>query len=156
MHRSLFAGACLAVAASNACAQSAELRTTPATEDRYTRIAFVSEGPGSIVLHGPVNGRYIRLVVHEPRLAGEPPSLRIETLTHGANFCCRRLERARDVELADLASSSLGPFDPSRAQFEFGLWLGESAFEFTYGGKTLWMSELHQDQVRVRPGKKKR
>lgn len=142
------------VASTSAFAQTVELRTQPASEDRYNRISFVAEGPTTIVLVPPVSGRYFRLVVHEGRLASDAPTLRIEAFSHGAGGCCRTLERARDVDFAEPLSKSLGPFDPQKGSFEFVLWLGATAFEFNYGGVNLWMSELHTDQVKVQHGKK--
>lgn len=155
MHRSLAVALLAAFMDTSAFAQGVELRTDPGNEDRYNRISFVSEAPETSILYGGQTGRYVRLVVHEPLAIGAPPTLRIETFTHGAGRCCRRLERARDVDFAEPLSRSFGPFDPNKAQFEFVLWLGADAFEFTYGGKTLWMTDLQKDQVKVRRGKKR-
>ena len=115
----------------------------------YSSIGFVSQGPVYGQPTQMVRGRYHRLVMLNPAIAYEHPTLRIETLTYGDEGCCHRMVSVRELPLERLSQEGIRLPEATSSEFQFRRWLGPQSAEFRYGTLKCQLSNLNQSTILV-------
>jgi hypothetical protein len=114
---------------------SVEVSPKPVKADApaYESITFVTEGPAHSFSDGDVRGRFERIVVLDPGIAYDHPTIRLETLTYGDEACCRRVKSAWELDLNDLGEKGLLLPEAATNQLRFLRWNSPRTAEFRYG-----------------------
>jgi hypothetical protein len=115
----------------------------------YESIVFVTEGPAHSFSDGDVRGQFQRIVVLDPGIAYDHPTIRLETLTYGDEACCRRLIAAWELDLNALSERGLSLPEAATNQLRFLRWVSPRTAEFRYGKLTCQFKNIGRPKVTV-------
>lgn len=142
----------LCIGASVSAAQAIEIapkRLKLNAPPPYAHITLMGEGPAYGHTDGDVRGHLNRVVVLFEGLAYDHPVLRIETLTYGDEGCCRRLVRARQIDLNELARKGLKLPQATDSEIESMTWTSPETVTLKYGDRSCQLQGLSKPRIAV-------
>ena len=123
--------------------------TTVAEPPAYASITSLDEGPLAWVSHdddAEVRARAQRVVIATETIYSR---VFLETVTYGAEGCCKQLARVVEFDLRAFADTLALPGD--MIGFQFVQWLSDTSFIFQFKDREFVMSRIDRDEVLVTP-----